>query len=197
MTGLSVTASHKPSAPNAVGDWGSDIFKEIDQSLPESQSMNVPSLDNRYNHHTSTLSNASSTCSTAQVGQRGSGRQISIDSRIQPGQSGGPGIMLESSDQSTGCEWRRRESDASSREPGSSDQSNPGSHRNTKELGDFYDSYWRRSGQVQANSQQGNQNARPADMARDGRRPAQMELKPETITEVPSPLPSPLIGKAM
>lgn len=76
-------------------------------------------------------------------------------------------------------------------------QSTAGSHRNTKEFGDFYDSYRRRGAQGPGNSRQGSQAARPADMARDGRRPAQMELKPETITEVPSSLHSTSIGKAM
>ncbi|KAL8926169.1 MAG: hypothetical protein Q9208_003072 [Pyrenodesmia sp. 3 TL-2023] len=72
-----------------------------------------------------------------------------------------------------------------------------GSHWNTKEFGDLYDSYWRQGAQGPGNSRQGSQAARPADMARDGRRPAQMERKPQTISEVPSFLHSPSIGKAM
>ncbi|KAL8706167.1 MAG: hypothetical protein Q9201_000745 [Fulgogasparrea decipioides] len=194
-----VTAAHQPHPPSAVGDWGHEIFHEIDQSLQESRSANVPSSNDRYNHHTSTLSDASSTYSTVRTGHRSSGRQISMDSKIQlqPRQFVGPESCLESSDQAARGEGKRRASDASSRELNTSDPSAPGSHRNTKEFGEFYDSYWRRSGQPQANGQHGNQNLKPADVARDGRRPGQLELQPETITEVPSPLPSPAIEKAM
>lgn len=189
-----VTTSNKP---RGVGEWGPDIFQEIDQSLQESRSMNVPSSNNRYNHHTSTLSDASSIYSTAQLGHGKSGRQTSIDSRLHPRQSTGPQILLDSSEVTPGQDGRRRESDASLREPTSSNQSNAGSHRNTKELADFYDSYWRQDGQGQAYGQSDKPNVRPADMARDGRRPAQMELKPETIMEVSSPMQSPSIGKAI
>ncbi|KAL8874577.1 MAG: hypothetical protein Q9174_000104 [Haloplaca sp. 1 TL-2023] len=184
---------------NAVDDWGQEIFSKIDQSLQESRSANVPSSNSKYNHHTSTLSDASSTYSTAQVGHRGSGRQISIDSKIQsqPRQSVGPNIVVDPSDVAAERGTRRRESDASLEGADTGNQSNAGSHRNTKEFGDFYDSYWRRSGQAQSHVQHGNQNVKPGDMVRDGRRPGQMELKPETIAEVPSPIPSPAIGKAM
>ena len=197
MTALSVTAPHQLHAPHAVGDWGPDIFKEINQSLQESRSMNVPSSSNRYNHHTSTLSDASSIYNAADNGHRGSSRQISIDSKLQPQHAGGPKIILQSSDSTREGEGGNRRSDASFLEPTSSDQSNGGSSRNTKELGDFYDSYGRPSGQGQAYGQQGNQTMRSTELARDGRKPGQMELKPETITEVPSPLQSPSIGKAM
>ncbi|KAI4170532.1 MAG: hypothetical protein LQ343_004909 [Gyalolechia ehrenbergii] len=190
-----VTASNKPRAPNAVGDWGPDIFKEIDQSLQESRSMNVPSSDDRYHHHTSTLSDASSIYSTVQIGHGSSARQTSIDSKIQPRQSTGPKTVLDPSHVTSEQDGRRRESDGISREPTSIDQ--PGSHRNPKELGEFYDSYWRQSGQGQAHSHPDKHNVRIADMASGGRRPSQMELKPETIVEVTSPLSSPSIGKAM
>ncbi|KAL8906942.1 MAG: hypothetical protein Q9207_001696 [Kuettlingeria erythrocarpa] len=191
-----VALRHRSNGPNAVGDWGADIFKEIDQSLKDSQSMNAPSSSQEYSHHTSTLSDASSVYSTAQTGHRASGRQISIDSKVQPRQSVGPEIVLHRSNPIANREGKRT-GDASAPETSSGEQSAAGSHRNTKEFGDFYDSYWRRSAQGQGNRQQVSQTARPADMARDGRRPAQMELKPETITEVPSPLHSPSIGKAM
>ncbi|KAL8690838.1 MAG: hypothetical protein Q9224_004311 [Gallowayella concinna] len=188
-----VIVSHQPHAPNAVGDWGDDIFKEIDQSLQESRSLNIPSnSDAKYNHHTSTLSDASSTYSTGHTGHRGSGRQISIDSKLQsePRQSGGLDAPVEFEDSAAGRERKIRESDGSIRD----DPSVAGSHRNPKEFGDIYDSYGRRNGQTQAS---GNQNLKPMDIARNGQRATQMDLKPETIREVPSPLPSPSIGKAM
>lgn len=183
----------QPRTSNAVGDWGDDIFHEIDQSLQESRSMTIPlPHDTKHNHHTSTLSDASSIYSTAQTGQRGSGRQVSIDSKLhlQPRQSGGLDVPLDSEDSAVGREDGKQASDGSVQ----NDPSVAGSSRNTKEFGGFYDSYWRRSGQAQA---QGNQNLKPTDAARDNRRAAQMESKPETIREVPSPLPSPSIGKAM
>ncbi|KAL8786185.1 MAG: hypothetical protein Q9213_002955 [Squamulea squamosa] len=188
-----VVAAQQPRVPNAVDDWGKDIFQEIDKSLQESRSTNIAPTDNtKYNHHTSSLSDASSTYSTARIGHRGSGRQISIDSKLQlqPGQSGGPDVLPEPEDSAAGREGRRRVSDGSARE----DRSIAGSHRDTKEFGDFYDSYWRRSGQAQAT---GNQNLKPMDAGRDRRRAAPLDSKPETIREVSSPLPSPSIGKAM
>ncbi|KAL8948437.1 MAG: hypothetical protein Q9222_005371 [Ikaeria aurantiellina] len=192
-----VSAPEKLRVPSAVGDWGSDIFKEIDQSLHESRSMNNASSNQKYNHHTSTLSDASSTYSTAQVGHRASGRQVSIDSKLQLQQSGVPEVILESSESTTAEGGKRRTSDASSQELTSGEQSTASSHRNTKEFGDFYDSYRRRSSQVQVHSQQGDQNTKPVGTNKDAKRPDQIELKPATIVEVPSPLPSPLIGKAI
>ncbi|KAL9595008.1 MAG: hypothetical protein Q9219_006707 [cf. Caloplaca sp. 3 TL-2023] len=190
----SALASNRPDAPGAVGDWGPDIFKEIDKSLQESQSISATSTQYRYNHHTSTLSDGSSIHKPIHGGHLSSDRQTSIDSTSEPRQSVGPEIVLESNGLSPEQDSRRRESDASSRELMSSEQSNAGSHRNTKELGDFYDSYWRRSGQAQVVGHSGNQNSR---LIGDGRRPAQMELRPEPIAEVPSPFPSPSIGKAI
>ena len=180
-----------------MGDWGSDIFQEIDQGLQDSKSMNNSDPNEKYSHHASKLSDASSTYSTAQFGHRGSGRQISIDSRIQARLSGGPDIVLSSDDTNASPNGTRRLSDASSREASSANQSAAGSHRNTRELGDFYDSYLRYSGQGQSTNPQNAASGRSGDMSRDIRRPPQMDLKPETITEVPSPLASPLIGKAM
>ncbi|KAL8678555.1 MAG: hypothetical protein Q9186_005100 [Xanthomendoza sp. 1 TL-2023] len=124
--------------------------------------------------------------------QEDEGRQISIDSKLQsePRQSGGLDAPIEFEDSAAGRERKIRESDGSIRD----DPSVAGSHRNTKEFGDIYDSYGRRNGQTQAS---GNQNLKPMDIARNGQRATQMDLKPETIREVPSPLPSPSIGKAM
>ncbi|KAL8996807.1 MAG: hypothetical protein Q9169_003776 [Polycauliona sp. 2 TL-2023] len=188
-----VVVARPPRTSNAVGDWGNDIFHEIDQSLEESRSMIAPlPHGSKYNHHTSTLSDASSTFSTAQVGQRVSGRQISIDSKLnfQTRQSGGLDVPLDSGNAAVGSKDGNRASDGSVQE----NPSVAGSSRNTKEFGDFYDSYWRRSGQAQA---QGSQNLKPTDTSKDNRRAIQMDTKPETIREVPSPLPSPAIGKAM
>ncbi|KAL8716409.1 MAG: hypothetical protein Q9220_000316 [cf. Caloplaca sp. 1 TL-2023] len=192
-----VTAPERLHVPNAVGDWGSDIFKEIDRSLHESRSLNIPSSNKKYNHHTSTLSDASSTYSIAPNGHRGSRRQVSMDLKLQLRQSGIPDVTLESSEPAAGKESKRRASNSSSQGPASGEQSTASSHRNTKEFGEFYDSYRRWSSQVQVHSQQGDQNVKPAGTNRDARRPDQMELKPATIVEVPSPLPSPLIGKAI
>ena len=188
MSTLSVVVSHQPRAPSAVGDWGHEIFHEIDQSLQ--RSMNIPPPDNTsFNHHTSTLSDASSTYSTARIGHRGSGRQVFIDPKLQlqPRQLD---VRLGPEDSVDGREGKRRASDGSGRD----DPSVAGSHRNTREFEDFYDSYWRRSGQAQAS---GNQNLKPTDAAREGRKAAQTGSKRETIRELPSPLPSPSIGRAM
>ncbi|CAL8577231.1 hypothetical protein XPA_003069 [Xanthoria parietina] len=188
-----VVLSGQGRTSNAVGDWGDDIFHKIDQSLQESRSMTIPAPhDTKHNHHTSTLSDASSTYSTAQIGQRGSGRQVSIDSKLhlQPRQSGGLDVLQDSEDSAVGREDEKRASGGSvQKEP-----SVAGSSRNTKDFGEFYDSYWRQSGQSQA---QGNQKLKPTAAARDHRRAAQLESKPETIREVASPLASPSIGKAM
>ncbi|KAI4124549.1 MAG: hypothetical protein LQ341_007062 [Variospora aurantia] len=191
------TAAKQPNGPNAVGDWGRDIFEEINHSLQESKLMNIPSSNQRYNHHQSTLSDASSTYSPVHIAHRGSGRQISIDSSIQTRQSLGPTIIVLPSDSTIDQEGRSRESNVSSQEPASGEQSATGSQRNTKEFGEFYDPYWMQSTQGQASGQQGQPNVRPADVTWDGRRPAHMELKPETVMEVTRPMPSPSIGKAM
>lgn len=187
------SAATRQSVPsNAVGDWDHGVFRNMNPSLHGSTSADRPS-SSKYNHHTSSLSDASSTFSTVPLGHRGSGRQISIESKkqLQLRQSAGPEAKVD------GGDGTRRESDASSQEVTLSDRSNPGSHRNTKEFGDFYGSYWRRSGQGQALGQQGNAHWRPSDSGREGRRAGPMELKPATIAEVPSPLRSPGIGKAM
>lgn len=193
MTARSVVVSRPLRTSNAVGDWGDEIFHKIDQSLEESRSMTASvSNGSKYNHHTSTISDASSTYSTAQFGQRASGRQISIESKmhLQPRQSGGLDVPLDSEDSAFGRGSHRIASEGSMQDG----VSVVGSNRNTKEYGDLYDSHWRPSGQVQA---QGNQNLKPTDAVRDNRRTAQMDAKPQTIREVPGPLPSPSIGKAM
>ncbi|KAL9014080.1 MAG: hypothetical protein Q9173_001251 [Seirophora scorigena] len=119
------------------------------------------------------------------------------DSNIQPWEFVGPEIRVQPSESSVDQEGRRRANIASSQEPTLGERSVGGIQRNTKDFGNFYDSYSRRSVQGKTNSQQGHQNTRPTDMAWDARRPGHRELKPETIMEVASPMPNPSIGKAM
>lgn len=102
----------------------------------------------------------------------------------------------------------RRGSDASSHQYALSNPStSDGSHRNTKELGDFYDSYWRQSNQGPMPIRAG-ETGKPysnnystsravGDVGKDGRRPGQMDLKVATIAEVPTPLSSPMPGTAL
>ena len=104
----------------------------------------------------------------------------------------------------------RRMSDASSLQPVSvSESTGGGSHRNTRELGDFYDSYWRQStlststlagrgGDFGKQTLFNLSNSKGVgEMGMDSRRPGQMDLKVATIVEVPSPLPSPMPGTAL
>lgn len=96
----------------------------------------------------------------------------------------------------------RRGSDANSHQAGvSSDTTDSGNHRRTRELGDFYDSYWRQS-------TQGNDTGRPnqsgyfssrgtVESGKDGKRPGHMDFKVDTIEEVDTPLASPMPGTAM
>ncbi|KAI4166307.1 MAG: hypothetical protein LQ342_000197 [Letrouitia transgressa] len=192
-----------PRAMSAVGDWGSAIFHEIDESLQDSKSLAVSPPTEKYSHHTSTLSDASSTYSIVPVGQRISNKEISPMAMSQ-----GPEIITATNthgdtapqveDTTATQVGTRRPSDASSYRPTSSNGSITGSHRNTRELSEFYDSYWRRSQQGQSNHQVV-PNGRLGDPGREGRRVimGQTEQMPETIIEVPSPVPSPMIGKAL
>lgn len=100
-------------------------------------------------------------------------------------------------------------SDASSHQPVSGSESNGGSsHRNTRELGDFYDSYWRQStlglGTTNGRGETGKQanggfsaSRGIGEAGKDNRRPGQMDLKVTTIAEVPTPLSSPMPGTAL
>ena len=100
-------------------------------------------------------------------------------------------------------------SDASSHQPVSGSESNGGSsHRNTRELGDFYDSYWRQStlgpGPMNGRGETGKQangsfsaSRGIGEAGKDNRRPGQMDLKVTTIAEVPTPLSSPMPGTAL
>ena len=187
-----------PRITSAVGDWGSAIFQEIDMSLQDSRSMAAPSTE-KHTHHTSTLSDASSDYSTAQGDQWPSRRHSSIGSRLQHRQSAGVETKASPEETPTIRVGSRRPSNASFQEEDSHRGSLAGSHRNTRELSDFYDSYWRRSQQGQANIQPSSGNGKLGEGVREGKRPppSLMEPKAETIVEVPSPVPSPMIGKAI
>lgn len=203
MYSLAPAILQPPRAMSAVGDWGSAIFHEIDESLQDSKSLAVSPPTEKYSHHTSTLSDASSTYSIVPVGQRISNKEISPMAMSQ-----GPEIITATNthgdtapqveDTTATQVGTRRPSDASSYRPTSSNGSITGSHRNTRELSEFYDSYWRRSQQGQSNHQVV-PNGRLGDPGREGRRVimGQTEQMPETIIEVPSPVPSPMIGKAL
>ena len=220
----------KPPRISAVGDWGPAIFQEIDDSLQGSKSIvtpqiNKPKESSQPNPH---LSDSSSIYSDAQIASRHISKQTPGDRRSIP-QVLGPG-SAESSGKSPTGEGTRRGSDASSYQPASQPLSRDGSkagsgtnsHRHTKEIGDFYDSYWRQSreGQGVSSSRQSRESSQApghsdemgkssthgpvngrGEMGKE-RRPGQLEVKVATIAEVPTPMASPMrspmsIGKAM
>lgn len=191
----------------AAGDWGAAIFEDIDQSIQDTRTN--PS------YHTSHLSDSSSIYSTAQW--QSTGPQTTMDprahfSRTSTGR-GYPEQMANiapsqalsgqssASQTATASEGTRRDSDASSRLPSSGDTSKTSSHRNTRELGDFYDSYWRQSQQPSPQPTPSSNSTRTEEKAKEGRRQNQLEINVPTIAEVPSPLATPVpsagIGKAM
>lgn len=204
-------------ASATMSDWGPSIFQEIDQTLSGTQE------DSRHNHHASHLSDSSSVYSFAPSAHRQSAKRSSTAapyiSRTSDMSDNRP-----QSQRASMVEGARRASDALSHHLPSSDQSTSGnSHRNTRELGDLYDSYWRHSKQGQqgiappgstaqrpgGTGPEGNygnrQNVYVPDRAQDGfgaRRGNYLEVHTQpTIAEVPSPVQSPLptatIGKAM
>ena len=195
---------HTIATATATGDWGSAIFEDIDQSIKETR--NQPA------YHTSHLSDSSSIYSTAQ--RQSIGPQSNMDPRAQfsrtstgrdyPQHMANIAPSHELSYQSTAPTHMRRESDASSRQLTSGEASKNSSHRNTRELGDFYDSYWRQSQQASPqppSSSSSSNNTRADEKAREGRRQNQLEINVPTIAEVPSPLAPPVpsagIGKAI
>lgn len=186
----------QPTA-TATGDWGSAIFEDIDQSIQDTRSQKL--------YHTSHLSGSSSIYSTAQ--RQSTGPQTTMDPRAQFSRTstgrGYPEEMAsiapspELSHQPNAPSNVRRGSDASSGET-----SKTNSHRNTRELGDVYDSYWRQSQQQPSLQPPSSDiNNRMGEKAKEGRRQNQLEINVPTIAEVPSPLASPMpsagIGKAM
>ena len=205
-------------ASATVTDWGPSIFQEIDQTLSGTQQ------HARHDHHASHLSDSSSVYSFAPSAHRKSAKRSSMTApRVSRGSDMADG--RPQSQRASIVEGARRASDASSNLAASSDHSTAGnSHRNTRELGDLYDSYWRHSRQGQhgmahpgstaqrsggphweggpGNRQNVYQPDRGHDGGYGGRRGNFLEVNTQpTIAEVPSPVPSPLptaaIGKAM
>ena len=200
----------QPPRISAVGDWGPAIFQEINESLQDSKSINTSSQERgtkKSTHLDPHLSDTSSIYSVAHVTTHDADKQV-------------PDYTQQST---LAAEGTRRGSDASSYQPsqahskdGSRGGSDTNSHRHTKEIGDLYDSYWRQSkdivpgssrqsrdtSQVPGHSDEmskfsthGPVNGRGA-MGKE-RRPGQLEDQVATIAEVPSPMASPNIGKAM
>lgn len=108
-----------------------------------------------------------------------------------------------------GGDGARPGSDASFHHPTmSSDTTDSGSHRHTRELGDFYDSYWRQSTQGSTTTGRGS-DAGPhrqsgyftskglVEGGKDGKRPGPIDSKVATIEEVDTPLASPMPGTAL
>lgn len=199
----------------AADDWGTAIFQEIDQSIHDSKSMAAPTPTQVYSHHASRLSDSSSIYSISNAGHRSSTKKLSIDSKSL---SRTPSTLPSSAPSESDEQRRhspelaagtRRGSDASSHQAASSNHSmkDSGNSRNTADLGDFYDSYWRQSNQATLAGRTGelgrqhpsgvSASRAGGDLGRDGKRPGQMDVKVATITEVPSPLPSPMPGTAL
>lgn len=199
----------------AADDWGTTIFQEIDQSIHDSKSMATPTPNQLYSHDASRLSDSSSIYSISNAGHRYSTKKSSIDSKSL---SRTPSTLLSSAPSESDEQRRhrpevaagtRRGSDASTHQAASSNHSmkDSGNSRTTADLGDFYDSYWRQSNQAPLAGRTGEMGKQHpggfsafrggGDVGKDGKRPGQMDLKVATITEVPSPLPSPMPGTAL
>lgn len=212
--------SREPSKPNQSGHVRDLTY---DLGHPQMPPGSPPALDSPishdrssthgFTHHTSKLSDASSIYSMANPNHRISGK-MSLDSKTisQPTSTLPSSAPSETDDHQHPTALRegtRRISDASSHQPVSGSESNGGSsHRNTSELGDFYDSYWRQStlgpGLTNARGETGKQAygnfSAPrgaGELGKDNRRPGQMDLKVTTIVEVPTPLSSPMPGTAL
>lgn len=176
--------------------------------------MATPTSNQVYSHHASKLSDSSSIYSTANMGHRHSTKKLSIDSKsLSPSSSTLPSSAPSESDEQHRhspelAAGTRRGSDASSHQAASSNHSVKENHsRHTAELGDFYDAYWRhshqgplagRGGESGKHHPGGYSASRGAgDLGKEGKRPGQMDLTVPTITEVDSPLPSPMPGTAL
>lgn len=176
---------------------------------------NVSSSNANYTHHASTLSDSSSIYSSTNPAQRHLSRPLSPDSKpISTPTSTVPSSTVSEIEERNRespvlVQGNRRGSDSSSHQPAvSTDTTASGSHRNTRELGDFYDSYWRQSTQGPSMTGRGNEMGRPSqsaflatrgvgDSGKDGKRPGQLDFKVTTIAEVETPLASPMPGTAL
>ena len=192
-------------------------------SNPPHESENNDNEPNNNSQHNSHLSDSSSVYSVANVATRYTSKQIPEDRR-SVSQALAPGLAESNHKNTLSVERTRRGSDASSHlqsQPPSGDGSRAGSgtnsHRHTKEINDLYDSYWRQSRDVQpaGSSRPSRESSRGPghsdEMGRSSthgpvnsrgevgkeRRPGQLEVKVATIEEVPTPIASPIIGKAM
>ena len=168
------------------------------------------SSNTRYTHHASSLSDSSSIYSSANAGQRHLSRPLSPELNSS---SATPTSTVPSSAGSEGDQGHEpstmlvenppRGSISSSHHPGmSGDTTDSGghSHRNTRELGDFYDSYWRQStqGSAMTGRASGYFSSRgTVESGKDNKRPGQIDFKVTTIAEVDTPLASPMPGTAI
>ena len=197
-----------------AGNWGNDISHEPDQSIHDSKSIAAPVTHQVYSNHASKLSDSSSIYSFSNAGQRYSTKKLSIDSKSH---SQTTSTLPSSTPSETDAqhsytatlpEGTRRGSDASSHQHALSNPStSDGSHRHTKELGDFYDSYWRQSNTGPPHSRAGemykphpsgfSSSRGVGDMGKENRRPGQMDFKVATIAEISTPLSSPMPGTAL
>lgn len=205
--------NHSNHVRDLTYDLGHPQLSPDSSSAPDYPISRDPSSSHGFTHHTSKLSDASSIYSMANPNHRIS-RKISLDSKtLSQATSTLPSSAPSETDDhqhpTAVLEGTRRISDASSHQPVSGSESNGGSsHRNTRELGDFYDSYWRQStlgpGSTNARGESGKQaygnfsTPRGAgELGKDNKRPGQMDLKVTTIVEVPTPLSSPMPGTAL
>lgn len=175
--------------------------------------MGRPTSPQDYSHHTSKLSDSSSIYSSPDAGHRYS-KKSSIDSKFL---SQMPSTLPSSAPSESDEEHRhspefaagtRRGSDASSHQAAFSNRSLKESNfRHPAEGGNSNDSYWRQNNQAPYAGRAGEMGKQhpggfsasrgAGDLGKEAKRPGQMNLKVQTITEVPSPLPSPMPGTAL
>ena len=160
--------------------------------IPSNIHSPATNYENSGRYHTSHLSDASSVYSSA---QRQSILPENFTSIRNQSQSFPTDTLSEATTPAhpvaTSENGLRNSGESSHQIPTSYPGSTSNSHRNTRELGDFYDSYWRQSGQ--------SVNIREWEN-REGRRD-RLGIEVPTITEVETPLASPApgggVGRAM
>lgn len=176
---------------------------EIERSFPNFHEIDQTALDfdNTTRNHISHLSDASSIYSTAHrysffpeppLGIRSDPPQAALNLLSRHPDETLP--IIPSPIKTKHC-GTSRASDASFHQPHYlSSLSADNSHRNTRELGDFYDSYWRHSGQStvdSGNAAGANENARVEEKHKEGKRQNRLGIEVPTITEVDMPVRSP------
>ena len=218
---ISAVGDWGPAIFQEINDSLQDSKSIASNPPPESESNDDE--NNEQSQHKSHLSGSSSIYSIANVATRRTSKEVPGDGRSMP-QALAPETAESNHKPTLSVEGSRRGSDASSCQPsqppsrdGSRAGSGTNSHRHTKEINDLYDSYWRQSRDVQpaGSSRQSRESSRGpghseemgkssthgpvngrGEMGRE-RRPGQLEVKVATIEEVPTPMASPMIGKAM